>query len=97
MSKIIVKPILTEKSSLIGEEGDRFVFEVDRQANKIQVKDAVEKAYGVQVEKVNTLNVAGKKKGRYTKKGYTSGRTNHYKKAIVKLVEGETIDLYDNI
>ena len=97
MSKILVKPILTEKSSLIGEEGNRFVFQVERSANKLQIKEAVEAAYGVQVDKVNTVLVAGKSKSRYTKRGFTQGRTNHYKKAIVTLADGDTIDLYENI
>lgn len=93
---ILKKPLVTEKISALNEKG-RYGFVVDIHANKVEIKKAVEKQYGVNVEKVNTINVMGKKKTRYTKAGVLSGRRPSYKKAIVTLAEGEVIDFYSNI
>jgi large subunit ribosomal protein L23 len=93
----LIKPIITEKMTAASEEFNRFGFVVDRNANKIQIKAAVEEAYGVSVDSVRTMNYAGKSKSRFTKAGVISGRTNHFKKAIVQLSEGDTIDFYSNI
>ena len=79
------------------EEFNRYGFVVDRNANKIQSKGAVEEAYGVTVDSVRTMNYAGKSKSRFTKAGVISGRTSHFKKAIVQLADGDTIDFYSNI
>ncbi len=95
--EILKKPILTEKATLLTEKGNRYTFSADHRANKIQIKDAIEKMYGVIVLAVNTMVVDGKAKSRYTKGGFVSGRTNKYKKAIVTLKEGEAIDYYANI
>jgi len=76
---------------------NRYGFVVDKRANKIQIKQAVEEFYNVKVIDVNTMNYAGKVKSRYTKAGFLTGRTNAFKKAIVTLKEGETIDFYSNI
>ena len=81
----------------MGEKLNRFGFIVNKKANKIQIKSAVEDFYGVDVIAVNTMNYSGKEKSRSTKGGIISGRTNSYKKAIVTLAEGETIDFYSNI
>jgi large subunit ribosomal protein L23 len=97
MSQIIIKPIITEKMTAVTEDLNRFGFIVKYDANKIQIKDAVEKLYGVNVENVWTMRYAGKAKSRFTKSGLLSGRTSAYKKAVVSLAEGETIDLYSNI
>lgn len=97
MGQVIIKPLLTEKTSDQAENGNAFVFLVDRKTNKVEVKKAIEKVYGVTVNKVNTVNVMGKKKVRMTRGSYSVGRTNHYKKAIVYVAAGETIDLYANI
>ena len=94
---ILIKPIITEKMTAASEEFNRFGFVVDRKANKIQIKAAVEEAYGVTVNSVRTMNCIGKKKSRFTKAGVISGRTNHIKKAIVQLAEGDSIDFYSNI
>ena len=94
---VIIKPIITEKMTGMGEKLNRFGFIVDKKANKIQIKTAVEDFYGVDVIAVNTMNYSGKEKSRSTKGGIISGRTNSYKKAIVTLAEGETIDFYSNI
>jgi len=94
---ILIKPIITEKMTAASEEFNRYGFVVDRTANKIQIKGAVEEVYGVTVDSVRTMNYAGKSKSRFTKAGVISGRTNHFKKAIVQLAEGDTIDFYSNI
>jgi len=94
---ILVKPIITEKATNESELRNAFTFVVDRNANKIQIKEAVESAYGVTVEGVRTLNVISKIKSRYTKTGMVTGKTSAYKKAIIKVAEGETIDLYSNL
>jgi large subunit ribosomal protein L23 len=94
---ILIKPIATEKMTAQGETLNRYGFYVDKRANKIQIKKAVEEMYGVNVADVNTMIYSGKKKTRYTKTGLTVGRTNSYKKALVTLAEGDKIDFYSNI
>jgi large subunit ribosomal protein L23 len=94
---ILIKPVITEKMTDESEKFNRFGFIVDRRANKLEIKDAVEKMYGVSVEKVRTMVYPGKAKSRNTKGGVISGSTNSYKKAIVDVAEGESIDFYDNI
>lgn len=94
---ILLKPIVTEKMTAQGENLNRFGFVVDKRANKIQIKKAVEEMFGVTVETVNTMVYAGKSKSRFTKTGVIQGRTNSFKKAIVTLAEGDTIDFYSNI
>lgn len=95
--EIILKPIITEKMTETGEKLNRYGFFVQKKANKLQIKKAVEQLYGVQVKEVNTMNYAGKIKARGTRSGYTFGRTAAFKKAIVTLAQGETIDFYSNI
>jgi large subunit ribosomal protein L23 len=97
MNNIIIKPLLTEKTSALTDKLNRFAFLVDRKANKIQIRSAIEKAYSVKVEAVNTVNHPGKVKTRSTKSSISVGRTNAVKKAFVTLAEGETIDIYSNI
>jgi large subunit ribosomal protein L23 len=94
---IIIKPVLTEKMTAQGEKLNRYAFRVERDANKLQIRKAVEEMYGVVVTDVNTINYMGKEKSRFTKQGLLAGRTNHYKKAIVTLKDGDTIDFYSNI
>ncbi len=94
---IIIKPIITEKMTVQGEKLNRYGFIVDRNANKIEIKAAVEQMYNVTVADVNTLNYHGKKKSRYTKAGMLRGRENHYKKAYVTLAGEDKIDFYSNI
>lgn len=94
---ILLKPIVTEKMTAQGEKSNRFGFLVDKKANKIQIKQAVEEMYGVNVIAVNTMIYAGKNKSRYTRTGIISGKTNSLKKAVVTLAEGDTIDFYSNI
>ena len=95
--EIIIKPIVTEKQTAITAKfPNRFAFKVIPGANKIQIKNAVETMYNVKVDRVNTMNYNGKRKGRHTKAGYITGKTAAFKKAIVTLKEG-TIDLFSNI
>jgi large subunit ribosomal protein L23 len=94
---IILKPIITEKMTQMGEKLQRYGFMVNRKANKLQIAQAVKDLYGVEVTSVNTMVFSGKNKSRFTKSGLISGRTNTYKKAIITLAKGETIDFYSNI
>ncbi len=94
--KVLVKPILTEKASSSNEKG-KFVFVVDKNANKIQIKNAVESAYDVKVISINTMNVLGKSVSKSTKTGVVNGRKPSYKKAVVQLKEGEFIDFYSQL
>ena len=94
---IIVKPLVTEKMTAITEKQNKFGFIVRPDANKIEIKKEVEALYNVNVVAVNTCKYAGKSKSRYTRAGLIRGRKNAYKKAIVTLKEGETIDFYSNI
>lgn len=97
MEQVIIKPIITEKMTAVSEKLNRYGFVVNSRANKLQVKSAIESLYGVTVTDINTMNYIGKKKVRYTKKGFSSGRTNSFKKAMVTLKEGDTIDFFSNI
>ena len=93
---VLKKPLVTEKVSALNEKG-KYGFVVDKSANKIQIKKAVEDTYGVTVESVNTMRYQGKSVSRYTKSGILSGRTASFKKAIVTVAEGEVIDFYSGI
>jgi len=95
--EILIKPIITEKMTSVVEKFNRYGFVVNIKANKIQIKTAVEKMYGVSVDRVNTLNYKGKIKSRYTKTGMVVGNTGDFKKAIVTLTEGDVIDFYSNV
>lgn len=93
-SDILKRPIVTEKANDQVEKNNRYVFAVDRRANKLEIAAAIKDFYGVSVEKVNTSVMPGKFKSRYTKKGFMNGKTSAYKRAYVTLAEGESIDLY---
>ncbi len=94
---ILHKPVVTEKYTKLGEKLNKFAFIVDRNANKLQIKQAVEEMYEVEVTDVQTMQYTGKNRSRFTKTGIIKGRTQAYKKAVVTLKEGETIDFYSNI
>ena len=95
---ILIKPILTEKQTTISEKfSNRYGFRVAPSANKVEIKNAVEELYGVTVKSVNTINYSGKLKSRYTKAGVIKGKTPAFKKAIITLKEGESIDFFSNI
>ena len=94
---ILIRPIITEKATSDSELNNCYSFQVNTKANKVEIKKAVEAAYGVSVEKVRTINVRPDRKTRHTKTGIQNGKTNAVKKAIVQLAEGEMIDLYSNM
>jgi large subunit ribosomal protein L23 len=95
--EILIRPIVTEKMAHQGEKLNRYGIVVDRRADKLQIKKAVEEFYNVTVKAVNTMNYKGKRKSRFTKDGLLKGRTNHFKKAIITLNEGDRIEFYKNI
>jgi large subunit ribosomal protein L23 len=95
--EILIKPIITEKMTAQADKFNRYGFVVDRRANKLQIKAAVEKMYGVKVASVNTQQYAGKVKTRNTTRGLAIGRVNRSKKAVITLMQGEAIDFYASI
>jgi large subunit ribosomal protein L23 len=96
-SDILIKPIVTEKSNKLTDQRRTYAFRVNRKANKLEIKKAIEDFYGITVVDVNTVVVPGKSKSKFTKGGFISGRKPAYKKAYISVAEGETIDLYANI
>ena len=94
---VLKTPIITEKMTADSERNNRYGFIVDRKANKVEIKKAIEEMYGVTVGKVRTMNYVGKPRSRNTKSGVISGRTKPFKKAVVSLSEGDTIDFFSNI
>lgn len=97
LSDVLIKPILSEKANKQSEKMNRYSFVVDKKANKLEIKRAVENFYGVQVNNVNTIIVPSKAKAKYTKAGFIVGRKPSKKKAIVTVAEGESIDLYGTV
>ena len=94
---ILIKPIITEKATAASELYNCYSFLVNTKANKLEIKKAVEAAYGVSVDKVRTLNYGPQIKTKYTKTGIQSGKTNATKKAVVHIADGDTIDFYSNL
>jgi len=94
---ILIKPIITEKATTDSELHNRYAFIVDKKANKVEIKGAVEAAYGVSILSVKTLNYPIQRNTKFTKKGLVTGIKSGYKKAIVQLPEGENIDFYNNL
>ena len=94
---ILIKPIITEKATSDSELFNRYAFVVNKKANKLEIKNAVEKAYGVTIENVRTMNYPVQRNTKYTKSGIVQAMKGAYKKAIVQLAEGENIDFYSNI
>ncbi|MEE4176166.1 MAG: 50S ribosomal protein L23 [Bacteroides sp.] len=96
--EVLIKPLITEKMTAVTEKfPTRYGFVVDKRASKSQIKAAVQEMYDVEVATVNTMVYLGKRKTRFTKTGIQSGRKNSFKKAIITLAEGQTIDFYSNI
>jgi large subunit ribosomal protein L23 len=91
--QVIIRPVVTERSTTLGDENDAFTFVVADDANKIEIKRAVEELFQVKVQSVNTMRYRGKMR----RVGRSTGRRAGFKKAIVKLVEGERIDVYEGI
>ncbi|MBS1731412.1 MAG: 50S ribosomal protein L23 [Bacteroidetes bacterium] len=94
---VLIKPVLTEKANAQQEKLGKYTFKVSARANKLEIKKAVEEFYGISVSDVHTVVVPAKSKSRFTKAGYIQGRKPSYKKAVVTLAKGDTIDLYANI
>ena len=94
---IQIIPIVSEKANAISEKGNRFSFKVSPEANKYQIRDLIEELYDVKVVEIKTMNYDGKKKQRYTRTGIQRGKTAAFKKAIVTVAEGQTIDFYSNL
>ena len=97
MSAILIKPIISEKSETLTEKMNQYTFVVAKSANKVEIRKAVEKMYGVTVDSVNTLRTPGKAKSRNTKSGVVKGKVSSYKKAIIKLSEGEEINFFGDV
>jgi large subunit ribosomal protein L23 len=97
MMEILLKPIVTEKMTSQGDKYNRYGFIVAKNANKLQIKKAVEDLYDVTVDSVNTMRYDGKVKSRNTKSGILTGKTISRKKAVITLAEGSKIDFYSNI
>jgi large subunit ribosomal protein L23 len=95
--EVLIRPIVTEKMTKLGETLNRYGFIVDKRADKLQIRSAIEKMYDVNVLAINTMRYGGKTKTRYTKTGVQRGKTAAFKKAIVTLIDGEVIDFYSNI
>lgn len=94
LQEVLVRPVITEKVNSQMEKENRYTFVVDKRSNKLEIKNAVESFYNVKVAEVNTTIVPAKNKSRFTKSGFVKGRKPSYKKAIVTLAEGESIDLF---
>ena len=94
---ILIKPIITEKATNDSELFNRYAFVVNKKANKVEIKNAVEQAYGVTIESVRTMNYPVQRNTKYTKNGIVQAMKGAYKKAVVQLAEGENIDFYSNI
>ena len=94
---ILIKPIITEKATADSELNNRYTFVVDKRANKLEIKGALEGTYGVGIASVKTMNYPVKRNTKCTKKGMVTGMKGAYKKAIIQLAEGETIDFYNNL
>lgn len=94
---ILIKPIITEKASNHSELFNRYTFVVNKNANKVEIKSAVESAYNVSITSVKTLNHPLKRNTKFTKKGLVTGSKSGYKKAVVHLAEGQSIDFYNNL
>lgn len=94
---ILIKPLITEKAEMLSEKGNKYSFVVSKDANKIEIRKAVEDMYQVTVESVNTMILPAKEKNRSTRSGIIRGRKPAYKKAVVTLTAGEEIDFFGDI
>jgi large subunit ribosomal protein L23 len=94
---ILIKPIITEKATNDSELFNRYAFVVNKRANKLEIKNAVEQAYGVTIESVRTMNYPVQRNTKFTKSGVVQAMKGAYKKAVVQLAEGDNIDFYSNI
>jgi len=95
--RVLIKPIISEKAEMLTENHNKYSFIVHRKANKIEIKQAIDKLYSVSVAKVNTIVMPSKQKSRSTKSGVVKGSVSSYKKAIITLAPGEEIDFFTDI
>ena len=95
--EILIKPIISEKAELLSENKNQYSFVVNKSANKIEVRNAVEALYNVNVSSVNTMVMPAKAKSRNTRSGLIKGRVSSFKKAIITLADGEEIDFFGDI
>lgn len=95
--QILIKPVITEKADVLSDKRNKYTFIVNRDANKVEIKKAVNSMYNVEVASVNTILVPSKAKSRNTRRGVVRGRVSGYKKAIVTLAAGETINIYGEV
>lgn len=94
--QLLIRPIYTEKIAKLQDSENKYAFEVKRDANKIEIRKEIEKRFEVKVEKIQTMNIRGKMRQQMTKAGRFYGRRPDWKKAVVTLAEGQTIDLFEN-
>ena len=94
---VLKKPLITEKMTAATDKLKQYGFIVDKKAGKPEIKAAIEEMYGVKVDRINTLIYAGKSKSKYTKNGFAKGRNDAFKKAVVTLKDGQSIDFFENI
>ena len=94
---ILIKPILTEKATNESEVRNTYTFLVSKNANKVEIKKAVESSYGVSVKKVRTRIYGAESRTRYTKRCIQNSKKGSYKKAVVKISEGDRIDFFANL
>lgn len=97
MKEVLIKPVVTEKSTALQDDIQQYVFVVNKNANKLEIKKEIESLYGVTVESVNTTILPSKERSRFTRSGLIVGRKSAYKKAFVTLADGDEIDYYANI
>lgn len=97
MHNILIRPLITEKMTEISEQEGKYGFVVDYHANKIQIAKAIKEKFEVDVVSVNTIKHKGKTRTQFTRRGRFSGKTPRFKKAIVKLKEGQTIDIFGEV
>lgn len=95
--EIVLEPMLTEKALRLQEESNQYVFKVNGKANKIQIREAVAKRFGVTVKDVRIMNVKGKPRQRFTRRGRVTGFTSSFKKAVVSLGPGDKLDFLENV
>lgn len=95
--EILIRPIITEKSEMLTDKLNQYSFVVNKKANKLEIRKAIEETYNVEVESVNTIIVPAKTKSRNTRSGVLKGRKSSYKKAIVTVADGEDLDFYGDI
>ena len=95
--QILIKPVITEKADALSEKRGKYTFVVNKDANKIEIKKAIADLYNVEVAKVNTLIMPSKTRNRNTKKSVIKGQVSSFKKAVITLVEGETINFFGDI